>query len=589
MMEARSATQPPAAAAKITDAKAVHYDFCTLFDKNYVFKGLALHESLQRHAGDFTLWILCMDDMAFDLLERIDLPNVRLLALSEFEDEELLAAKKTRTATEYYWTCTPSLPLYLLDHHPSLESITYLDADMYFFSDPAPAYDELGDGSISLIEHRYAPAWEHLQEPSGIYCVQFMIFRNDERARTALRWWRDRCNEWCYHHVEDGKMGDQKYLDDWPKRFEGVVVVQHEGVGLAPWNLAKYKVTKRDGRLLVDGRPLVVYHYHSFAICGGGRSFVPAYAEYSIGKADAKLLYAPYINAIKDAMARLRQIEPGYAFGISDDAPDTYARRLREHRRTQVINAVKSVPPLRWAWNAAKRLAHRDPVAPVLASGDQKDSWKSEDVARQQQALVEKELRDPDAVAPFRTFLEITRCILDMDGRSEYQLLDIGCGVGHYSELLHRYHPGRFAYTGSDYSETMIRRAQALWPHSEFVVDDVFDSHLDYSEYDILMASALVDVIEDFWTVLDTLFASTSDMLILHRQRFTQGASYSETAVGYEGQTTYSTYLNRAELEERLRDQGLEIIGNFCVADNIRSLLIERVAAGILPRRATAR
>jgi hypothetical protein len=128
-----------------------------------------------------------------------------------------------------------------------------------------------------------------------------------------------------------------------------------------------------------------------------------------------------------------------------------------------------------------------------------------------------------------------------------------------------------------------------LWPHSGFVVDDVFDSHLDYSEYDILMASALVDVIEDFWTVLDTLFASTSDMLILHRQRFTQGASYSETAVGYEGQTTYSTYLNRAELEERLRDQGLEIIGNFCVADNIRSLLIERVAAGILPRRATAR
>ncbi|MGA9762563.1 MAG: methyltransferase domain-containing protein [Gaiellaceae bacterium] len=579
MNEERHAATAPSAAASSSAEAVRHYDFCTLFDKDYLFKGVALYESLRRHVTDFTLWILCMDDTAFEVLGRMALPNVRLLSLEQFEDDELLAAKKTRTTYEYYWTCTPSLPLYLLEHEPELESVTYLDADLFFFSDPAPAFAEFGDGSTSLIEHRFAPAWEHLLESSGIYCVQFMIFRNDERALAALRWWRDRCNEWCYHRVEDGKMGDQKYLEAWPGLFAGVVVLQHKGAGLAPWNLAKYSIEKVDGELRVDDERLIFYHFHSLTILNGGKDFLLAYPEYGISKANAKLLYSPYVRALKDAISRVQEYAPGYAFGISDEVPDGFVKRLLARRVAQAVNVAKSVPPLRWAWRRIKRLHGRRESVPGLAQGDQRDSWKVDDVAKQQQALVEKELRDPESVAPFKTFLEIVQSIVDEGNRSVYRFLDIGCGVGHYSELLHRYHPARFAFTGSDYSEAMIRRARALWPHSEFVVDDVFDSGVDYSSYDILMASALVDVIDDFWAVLDILFSNTSDLLVLHRQRLTESASYSEMAPRYEGQTTYSTYLNRAELEERLARHGLRIKRDFAVSDNVRSFLIERTSA----------
>src|SRR5664280_2840198 len=327
----------------------MHYDFCTLFDKNYLFKGLALHQSLRRHVSDFTLWILCMDDTAFDILERLDLPNVRLLSLAQFEDQDLLAAKQTRTQVEYCWTCTPSLPLYLLEHEPGLEAISYLDADLFFTSDPAPVFEELGEGSIGIVGHRYGLKWEALAEDSGIYNVGFMVFRNDERAQTCLTWWRDRCNEWCYHRVEDGKMGDQKYLDDWPERFEGVVVLQHKGAGLAPWNLARYTVRETDGEIRVDDQPLIFYHFHSLAIVNGGKDFQLAYTDYRIGREIAKLLYSPYIRVVKEAISRVQRSAPDYAFGISDDVRGSYLKRLLTRLRTQVGNVLRSVPLLRRA------------------------------------------------------------------------------------------------------------------------------------------------------------------------------------------------------------------------------------------------
>src|SRR3990172_4580754 len=205
------------------------YNFCTLFDSNYLSRGLALYRSLERVSGSFHLYIFAFDEKCLNVLRQLQLKHATIISLKDFEDEELLCVKPTRNRAEYCWTSTSSAILFVLERY-NVEMCTYLDADMMFFDSPQPLFEEMGVASIMITEHRYSPRYNK-EVLSGKYCVQFVSFRNDVRGLQALRWWRDRCIEWCYARFENGKFGDQKYLDDWTTRFEGVHVLQHPGGG----------------------------------------------------------------------------------------------------------------------------------------------------------------------------------------------------------------------------------------------------------------------------------------------------------------------------------------------------------------------
>ena len=65
--------------------------FCTLFDSNYLLKGVAMLRTLKQHCPDAHVHVLCMDVQTREILEQMGLPHVSCLSLSEVEDEALLA------------------------------------------------------------------------------------------------------------------------------------------------------------------------------------------------------------------------------------------------------------------------------------------------------------------------------------------------------------------------------------------------------------------------------------------------------------------------------------------------------------------
>ncbi len=317
------------------------HHFCTYFDHRYLPRGLALYWSLTQHCPSFLLWVLCMDRVCYNTLSQMKLPNVRLIALEEFEtgDKELLVAKENRTLIEYYFTCTPSLPLFIFSAGPEVGRVTYLDADLFFFGNPETIFEEIEDYSLAIIGHRFPPHLKHHEE-YGIYNVGWLSFKHDEHAFACLHWWREQCIEWCYDRAEDGRFADQKYLDTWPERVPGVVVLRHKGANLAPWNVSNYKIHVDGGRIWVDEQPLIFFHFHGLRQLNTWL-YDPSFAAYRVraSRSLVRHVYAPYfanlLNVGQELLPFFRQASLGsdIRFQPMESAPSQQISPLRRIAR----------------------------------------------------------------------------------------------------------------------------------------------------------------------------------------------------------------------------------------------------------------
>jgi hypothetical protein len=311
--------------------------YCTYFDQRFLSRALALYHSLVRCGGEFKLWALCLDDASYHALRELRLAYVEPIRLADLEadDPGLAAVKASRTLVEYYFTCTPSLPLYVLRRAPEVDLVTYLDADLFFFADPEPLFEELEGASIGIIPHRYSSQARD-RERFGRYNVGWISFRRDEAGLACLGWWRERCLEWCYARVEDDRYADQKYLDQWPERFAGVREIGHKGANLGPWNLANYAVTARGGAVWVDEQPLLFYHFSSFLPVASWL-YNTNLASWGVrpGAVLRRQVVGAYIQALRDAAQPLAHLQPHESAAPLpvERAPESGLARLRRKLR----------------------------------------------------------------------------------------------------------------------------------------------------------------------------------------------------------------------------------------------------------------
>jgi len=275
--------------------------YVTLFDSLFLPQGIALHLSLERHAKPYTLWILCIDKEAFRVLQRLDLPNMRLLQIDEIEGPELKQAKESRSRVEYCWTLTPFTPRFVFDADPTAARVTYVDADMWFRKNPAPIFREYENSrkSVLITDHSYAAEYDY-SFTSGQYCVQFITFGRitSEKVR---KWWEERCLEWCYARYEDGKFGDQFYLDQWPTLFApDVHILLDKELILAPWNASRFPY----------GRS-VCWHFHGLRIVPGGRKerFAVDCGDYPIPQTTMTYVYREYLKDLQSALSLIRSAD----------------------------------------------------------------------------------------------------------------------------------------------------------------------------------------------------------------------------------------------------------------------------------------
>jgi hypothetical protein len=290
---------------------------------------------------EFTLYILCMDKFSSDALQGLDLPRVHLIHLAEFEDDALRVARSNRTFGEYCWTCTARLLLYVLGLQPVSEVVTYVDADISFFSRPDVILNELGNKSIFIHEHDFAPEYCHLQAAAGRFNVGAVAVRNDEEGRKCLQRWNSQCLDDCTIDLATGKCGDQKYLDEWPDRYRRLVISANPGVGLGPWNIGKHRLVAESDRALVDDHPIVFYHFHALRIWRpllGIKPILMVEHEYTFTADVVRAIYRPYARELWRIVSNLKKI----GFSVLQDLQPMTAKNFHRYAilRRQLVFSV---------------------------------------------------------------------------------------------------------------------------------------------------------------------------------------------------------------------------------------------------------
>ena len=304
--------------------------YCTYFDRGYAARSLCLLDSLrEHHSDDFVLWALCLDDETYTGLQGLSGEQLKPLSLQTLLDwdPQLAHAQQDRSQVEFYFTCTPCLALALLNEHPEIDAISYLDADLYFFSDPMQVCEAMHGADIGLTPHRFSPHLKRKYSQYGKYNVGLVYFRNTDQGRSALAWWRQACLDWCHDYVDGARYADQGYLSELPHRFDSVRDLGDPGFNLAPWNVAQHCLSATAQGIRVDRSNLVFYHFQGIRRLRENR-FDLNLAGYRT-RSDACLrdrIYHTYLLALIRAEHRL-----------SDLAPETFNSR-----------SIRTPKPWRW-------------------------------------------------------------------------------------------------------------------------------------------------------------------------------------------------------------------------------------------------
>ncbi|MDB5282733.1 MAG: nucleotide-diphospho-sugar transferase family protein [Bacteroidota bacterium] len=274
--------------------------FCTITTASHLYKVYALAESLKEQDAGFLLNVLIVDEAA----TTFQFENCRFFTLQDIKKCQSAAQiihKYGNDKDKLRWSLKPVFMKHLLGQ-AGVDSVIYLDNDLFFYSDYRFLFDLLKEHSFLLTPHFYrndpktGQNWLEANFRLGLYNAGF-VGANKSAAKT-LQWWADCCLYRCEKNSFRGLFDDQKYLDIVPVMEKTAHIVRHKGCNVAGWNTAICKREIVDHRVKIDGRfDIVFIHFNETTI------------REIIAGSDAILFnyYSAYIEALRKHKERLEK------------------------------------------------------------------------------------------------------------------------------------------------------------------------------------------------------------------------------------------------------------------------------------------
>ncbi|MBK9713109.1 MAG: glycosyltransferase family 4 protein [Kouleothrix sp.] len=242
---------------------------CTIIAKNYLAQARCLAESFYAQHPDGRMVVLLIDQPD-DCFDPRDEPFTIVL-MSELAIPSVAQMAFRYTVLELSTAVKPFFIEYLFDH-ADLEHLIYLDPDIYCYRPLTPLLEALQTHMLALTPHLLEPLDDQYRPNEldilrvGVYNLGCIGLARSPDLRTFLRWWQRRLERDCVVDLSRGLFVDQGWIDLAPSLFGGVAIVRDPGCNVAYWNLAQRHLTASAGGWLVNGRPLLFYHFSGLSI-----------------------------------------------------------------------------------------------------------------------------------------------------------------------------------------------------------------------------------------------------------------------------------------------------------------------------------
>lgn len=298
--------------------------FCMVVSRTRLIQAIACFLSLYKTMDNFKVYILCADEKCYEFLKEINLDKIVLVTIYELNRKDLLEIKASRKLNQYCWTLKPGFIKYIFSLDDSIERVTYIDSDLFFYQNPNVIFENQPYASVLLSSGEiFLPMYSKefnntMQALTGNFNSGFISFKKDTNGLECVNWWDKMCVDSCTSNPEDNKFGDQKYLDDMPFLFNDVYEITTQGINIGHWNYSKYNFTVVNDNIMVNNNKLIFYHFSGFRII----SKYDIRQVHEQDRVDIPFIYPIYKRALGKIIDDVEKIDPDFKEYITIDAVD---------------------------------------------------------------------------------------------------------------------------------------------------------------------------------------------------------------------------------------------------------------------------
>ena len=243
----------------------------TICSTNYVAQALALGDSLLVHNPTYHFIIGLVDeiDEAYPIVHST---NYTLIPIKEIGIPNFNAFCAQYNITELNTAVKPFYFSYLFEKNEAVESIVYLDPDIFVYHSFEVLEKHLLANQIVLTPHitkpindnKYPTETDFLN--AGIYNLGFIALKRGNESLALIIWWKERLTHLCKIDFEKGLFVDQLWLNFAALFYKEVFVLDNPGYNMAYWNLQERSLSENStGTYTVNNQcPLVFYHFSGY-------------------------------------------------------------------------------------------------------------------------------------------------------------------------------------------------------------------------------------------------------------------------------------------------------------------------------------